>query len=139
MYPLDTDTLSHLHLGHPRVVERLRQVADPEARTTIVTKIEILRARYEFLLKAADGDQLLRAQEWLERSEHLLSRLTIVPFDHAAATQFERLRRVKKLKPIGRADLLIASIALARDATLVTRNLRHFQQIPGMRLENWVD
>jgi tRNA(fMet)-specific endonuclease VapC len=40
---------------------------------------------------------------------------------------------------IGRADLLVASIALANRATLVTRNLRHFREVPGLSLENWVD
>jgi tRNA(fMet)-specific endonuclease VapC len=49
------------------------------------------------------------------------------------------LRRNKKLKKIGRTDLLIASIALARGATLITRNVRHFQLIPGIRIENWAD
>ena len=36
-------------------------------------------------------------------------------------------------------DLLIASIALAQRATLVTRNLRHFRQIPALNVENWAD
>jgi len=43
------------------------------------------------------------------------------------------------LKKVGRADLLIAAIALAHRATLVTRNVRDFQQIPGLILENWTD
>ena len=60
-------------------------------------------------------------------------------FDAQAAAVFDRLRGHKKLKKIGRADLLIASIALARRATLVTRNLRHFQQVPGLLVENWAD
>ena len=34
---------------------------------------------------------------------------------------------------------LIASITLARRATLVTRNLRHFRQIPELKTVNWVD
>jgi tRNA(fMet)-specific endonuclease VapC len=49
------------------------------------------------------------------------------------------LRAVKSLRKIGRADLLIASIALANRATLVTRNLRHFQQVSSLTLVNWVD
>ena len=61
MYLLDADTLTHLHSEHPRVVERLRQCDDPEIGISIVTKAEILRARYDFLLKAADAKQVVRA------------------------------------------------------------------------------
>jgi tRNA(fMet)-specific endonuclease VapC len=46
---------------------------------------------------------------------------------------------VSNLRKIGRADLLIASVTLANRATLVTRNTRHFKQVPGLRVENWVD
>ena len=42
-------------------------------------------------------------------------------------------------KKIGRADLLIACIALAHGETLVTRNVRHFKQVPGLTIENWAD
>jgi tRNA(fMet)-specific endonuclease VapC len=139
MHLLDSDTLSHLHAGHPRVIQNLRVLDDLEVGTTIITKIEILRARYEFVLKAANGQQLLRAQHWLSVSEELFSATLVVPFDPAAANRFDDLRRVRKLKGIGRADLLIASIALANHATLVTRNLRHFRQVPNLPVVNWVD
>jgi predicted nucleic acid-binding protein len=43
------------------------------------------------------------------------------------------------LEKIGRTDLLIAAISLSARATLVTQNLRHFQQNPGLRLENWAE
>ncbi len=46
---------------------------------------------------------------------------------------------MRKLRAIGRADLLIAAVALAHRSTMVTRNLRHFQQVPGLQVENWVD
>ena len=57
----------------------------------------------------------------------------------AAASEFDKLRQFKNLKRIARADLLIASIALAQRATLITRNLRHSRQVPGLNLENWAD
>ena len=60
MYLLDTDTLTHLHAGQPRVIARLRELVDPDVGTTIITKIELLRGRHDFLLKAATGDELLR-------------------------------------------------------------------------------
>jgi tRNA(fMet)-specific endonuclease VapC len=40
---------------------------------------------------------------------------------------------------MGRSDLLIACICLADGATLVTRNLKDFQGVPDLRLENWAD
>ena len=126
MYLLDTDTLTHLHAGSPRVVEHLQAVEDPDIGITIITKIELLRGRFDFMLKAATGPELLRAQQLLLRTEELLTQIIVVPVDEASAIQFERLRSIKRLTKIGRADLLIASIALARTATLVTRNRRHF-------------
>jgi tRNA(fMet)-specific endonuclease VapC len=139
MHLLDTDTLTHLHAGHPRVVAHLQTLNDPVVGTTIITRIEVLRGRFDFVLKAATGAELLRAQQLLVRSEELLSQLLVVPIDESAAIQFERLRATRGLKKMGRADLLVASIALAQHATLVTRNLRHFRQVPGLSLANWVD
>lgn len=139
MHLLDTDTLTYLHAGHLRVVRHLRELDDPDVGTTIITKIELLRGRFEFLLKAASGTDLLRAQQWLVRTEDLLAQILIVPMDEAAAFEFDRLRAARRLRKIGRADLLIASIALAHRATLVTRHVRHFEQIPRLIVTNWVD
>ena len=139
MHLLDTDTLTHLHAGHPQVIAHVRAVDDPVVGTTIITKSELLRGRIDFLLKAATGAELLRAQQWFTRTEELLAQILIIPFDEIAAAQFDRLQVNKAYRKIGRADLLIASIALANRATLVTRNVRHFRQIHGIRVINWVD
>jgi tRNA(fMet)-specific endonuclease VapC len=136
---LDTDTLTHLYAGHPRVVQHLRELPDPEVGITLITKIELLRGRYDYALKAATGSELLKAQRLLAKTEALLDLLRVIPFDEAAAVRFDQLRRTKGLRKMGRADLLIASIALVHDATLVTRNVRHFRQIPGLTVVNWVD
>ena len=139
MHLLDTDTLSHLHSGHRRVLAHLRGVPGSLVGTTLITKIEILRARHAFVLKASSGEQLLEAQRWLEESEALLGGMLVVSISEQAAHEFNRLRKNRKLRSIGRADLLIASIALANDATIVTRNVGHFRQIPNLRVINWVD
>lgn len=140
MILLDTDILSLYHAGHRGVTERIDKVDPGEViGTTIITRAEVLRARFEFLLKAADGEQLQRAQQRMDSSEALLGDLHIASVDAASANQFDKLRQQKKLKKIGRADLLIASIALANDATLVTRNVKHFWQIPNLKVENWAD
>lgn len=139
MYILDTDTITHLHAGHPKVVESLQKLDDPDVGITIITKIELLRGRFDFLLKAANGRELNRAQQLLDRTEELLSQIVVLPIDERSGIQFETLQRIKKLRKIGRADILIAGITLAYRATLVTRNLRHFRKIHGLIVTNWVD
>lgn len=138
MHVLDTDTLTHLHAGHPRVIKHLQEIDDPDIFTTIITRIELLRGRFEFLLKA-DSDKFLKAQQLLIRTEELLSQINILLLDESAVYQFELLRNNRKLRKIGRADLLIASMTLANRATLVTRNQRHFKNVPGLKLVNWID
>jgi tRNA(fMet)-specific endonuclease VapC len=139
MYLLDTDTVTHLHSGNTNVINRLENLQDEEVAIMIVTKIEILRGRIDYLLKAFSGSYLLKAQELFSRSETLLNQLLVILIDPNAANQFDRLKDISKFRKIGRSDLLIASIALANQAWLVTRNLRHFRQIPHLFLENWVD
>lgn len=139
MHILDTDILTHLYAGHPRVIHFLQNHKDPDVCTTIITKVELLRGRFDFLLKAATSAELIRAQQWLYRTEELLSQIVVIPFDETALNQFDHLHAGKKFRKIGRADLLIASIALSRRATLVTRNVRHFRLIPNLKLVNWVD
>jgi tRNA(fMet)-specific endonuclease VapC len=139
MHLLDTDTLTHLYAGNQRVAEQLRIVDDPEVGTTIVTKIELLRGRMDYVLKAATEADILRAQELLLRAEELLAQILVVPISPPALIQLERLTSMQGVRKIGRADLLIASIAIANKAVLVTRNLRHFRQIPELRVSNWVD
>lgn len=138
MILLDTDIMTLWLTGHPVVGKRVLETSDLVA-TTVVSRIEVLRGRFEYLLKANDGAQIQVAQSRLDLTESQLAGLVVVPFDAASAAEFDRLRQVKKLKQIGRADLLIACIALAHRATLVTRNLRHFREVPGLMLENWAD
>ena len=138
MILFDTDMFSLLNGGHPKVGARLAAATDQVA-ITIITRVEALQGRFDFLMRAADGEQFLRAQQWLSRTEAELGRLPTVPFHDAAAAAFDRLLGTKGVKKIGRADLLIAAIALANRATLVTRNAKDFGKVPGLRTENWAD
>lgn len=138
MIVLDTDTFSLLAEGHPRVARRFIAATD-EMVISVVTHIEALGGRFASVLKADDGAHILRAQAWLRKTEADLARFTTLSFNDAAANQFDRLRENKKLRKIGRADQLIAAIALANRATLVTRNLKDFRQVPGLQVENWAD
>ena len=139
MIVLDTDTLTFFFRNHLRVVERM-QTTTEEVTITIVSRIEILQGRFDSLMKAADGIALQRGQQRLDEAEQHLAKIPIIlPIDAAAAAEFDRLREIKKLKKIGRGDILIAAITLAHRAILVTRNVKDFRQVPGLRAENWID
>jgi tRNA(fMet)-specific endonuclease VapC len=138
MILLDTDTFSLHQFAHQRVTERIARASEIPA-ITMITQIEALRGRYDAVLKAEDGTHTLRALQGLERTIKHLALFNVVPFDAAAAAEFDRLRENKKLKKIGRADMLIAAVALANKATLVTRNLKDFRLVPGLQIENWAD
>lgn len=136
MVVFDTDVLSLFFLGHARVIQRVRREST-EVATTVISRIEVLQGRFDSVLKAADGAQLVEAHRRLALAESNISTWRVLPIDEAAAMEFDRLRADRKLRKIGRADLLIACIALAHRATLVTRNHRHFGQVPGLTVEDW--
>jgi tRNA(fMet)-specific endonuclease VapC len=137
MHALDTDTLSLLAKGHTEVVRKVRSLSAHEVSTTVITKIEMLRGRFDYTIKAATSQELLKAFRLLAETEQLLASLIILPFDEQAAKRFDHLREQRKRRQVGRTDLLIASIALAHNAVLVTRNVKHFRVISGLRVENW--
>jgi tRNA(fMet)-specific endonuclease VapC len=138
MILLDTDTLTLYLNDHVRVVRRFES-ANEEPAISIVSRIEVQQGRFASVLKAANSEELLRFQGRLMKAERELLEFTIVPFDKASGSDFDRLRQNKKHGKMGRNDLLIACIALANRATLVTRNVKDFQLVPGLRLENWAD
>ncbi|MEM9276857.1 MAG: type II toxin-antitoxin system VapC family toxin [Cyanobacteria bacterium P01_F01_bin.143] len=67
--------------------------------------------------------------------------LNIVDFDRAAAIVYGDIRATleKQGTPIGSLDTLIAAHAVSLDVTLVTNNLKEFNRISNLQLENWVD
>lgn len=81
----------------------------------------------------------------LSRLVHgFLDRMTVMPWDAAAADEFARARallerNVTPRTPIGTFDTMVAGHALALKATLVTNNLKHFQKVKALKIENWLE
>ena len=71
--------------------------------------------------------------------EGLASRLQVLPFEEQAATHFGQIRAelYRMGKPIGPYDMMIAGHARSKGLILVTNNVREFQRVPGLRIENW--
>ena len=62
---------------------------------------------------------------------------TVAGFSEDAANRFDQLRKARIR--IGTMDLKIAAIALVNNALLLTGNRVDFEQVPGLRFENWMD
>ena len=111
--------------------------------TTLIVKLASIPPEQQLTSSITFGELLYRAHRLgtqgatlLERLEKtLLPNLPILPFDAAAARRYGAVRAELEYRrrPIGEADLRIAAIALVRDFTVVTGNLRHFQRVPGLR------
>ncbi len=99
MFLLDTDTCTHLLLEHPRVVDNATQaVARGEGiGITVVTRIEVLRGRFDALMKADERSQFLTLQRRLARTEEALQRIWIASLNDVALDRFERLTATKGL------------------------------------------
>ncbi len=138
MNVLDTNILSDFWKGHPRIQARVEQATEPVV-ITIITRIETLEGRFDSLVKAANAAELQRGWDRLRRTERDLVVWTVLGIDTHVGKEFERLLETKGLRKIGRKDLLIAAITLANRATLVTRNLKDFEKVPGLRTVNWAE
>lgn len=72
--------------------------------------------------------------------EGFAARLEVLPYDTQAAAHSGQLRAelARIGKPIGPYDQMIAGHARAQGLILVTNNLREFERVPGLRVEDWV-
>jgi tRNA(fMet)-specific endonuclease VapC len=79
------------------------------------------------------------AAENLAKVGTFLSRFVSLPFDDAAADAYGWIRAdlTKRGEVIGPYDLLIASIAVARQLKLITHNVEEFGRVPGLEIEDW--
>ena len=74
-----------------------------------------------------------------EALDQFISPLEVVLFDRQATAAYGRLRTTleKRGQSIGSMDLLIAAHALSLDVRLITRNVREFGRVPGLRIKDW--
>jgi tRNA(fMet)-specific endonuclease VapC len=126
---LDTDTCS-AHMRRPaRLAHRFIQHTGRLAIPTIV-----LGELYAGAYNHPDTSRLLNL------ISDLLQEVNILDFDAACAERFGRERGTLLTQGItvSRLDLLIASVALVQDFTLVTHNTADYRHVPGLRLDDWL-
>ncbi len=130
IYALDTNIISYLLRGDNDVMLRWRQ-----ERTRGNTSIIPIIAYYE----AKRGLVAANATTKLEAFEKLCTVLSVdaLTLEDMNTASYMYAECKKQGKPIEDADLLIAAQAVTRGYTLVTNNIKHFEMITGLKVENW--
>lgn len=131
MWLLDTDTCIYCINGKESVTRRLESIEVDELYVSIVTASELYFGAYNSKY----------IEDNINTVERFLSALGGCFFiDRDTAKRFGELKAWLAVhgKSSTDFDLLIASTALIKDCILVTNNERHFQQIPSLSVENWL-
>lgn len=135
LYILDTDHISLLQHRDLHIIAHLKRVPLSLRAVTVISLAEQVQGRLAVISKAKGEVEAGRAFQRLYETNEFYRAVHVLPYDESAAQMFEQLR-LQKVR-IGTQDLRIAAIALTRDATVITRNLRDFHQVPGLLVEDW--
>jgi tRNA(fMet)-specific endonuclease VapC len=141
MILLDTDHTTFLKYPDSErgrlLIDRLSAVSASEViSVAIVTVEERMRGWLAVIAKEKSALRQVVGYRELSLLFEFYEAFEIVPFDEAAARQFDDLRR-QKLR-IGSRDLKIAATALVNHALLLSANLTDFEKVPGLRVESWL-
>ena len=134
LYILDTDHLSLYGRNHPALVERLQADAI-NLTTTAINVEEQLRGRLAQVADAKAGISLTNAYRWLSETVRLLSDFEVLQFTAAAQLIYQYFK--SQWIRVGTQDLRIASIVIAHNGILLSRNLRDFEKIPNLMVRDW--
>ncbi|MCL4469164.1 MAG: PIN domain-containing protein [Deltaproteobacteria bacterium] len=133
MYVLDTNILSEL-FKKKRNSLLMNKLGEIKAEYLFTTSISVMELKFGASLRN-DGGEL-----WQRIEKDILSNITILGFHEREAILCGKILAGLKNAgtPVGIEDVMIGSIALAHDFTLVTANIRHFEKIPLLNIENWL-
>ncbi len=126
---LDTDVCIEILRGNESVIQHREQTLATVA-TTWITAAE--------LYFGAANSSAPQANRSLV--DDFLATLPVLGLDRPATRRFGELKTLLRQRGEGLADadLLIASIALARGAVVITGNRRHYERVPNVELEDWI-
>ena len=129
-YLLDTNICIYIIKKKPcEVFEKFKNLTIGDVGISSITLAELQYG----IEKSSNSD---KNREALEK---FLTPIEIIDYDYDATVEYGKIRveLEKKGIPIGSLDMLIASHAKSLDVILVTNNVREFQRISGLRIENW--
>lgn len=129
-YMLDTNICIFTIKNKPQVVREAFNRHHGQLAISTVTLMELIYG----------AEKSAAPERNLAIVEGFAARLDVLDYDIQGAAHSAQLRveLAKAGTPIGPYDRMIAGHARARGLTLVTNNLREFQRVPGLRVEDWV-
>ncbi len=130
MYLLDTNIISYWIRGDRKVIDRIKKHAPADLSLSIITLAEILYGIEKSPIKK---------KERKFKIEKISSLLDIYPFDEAAAGKYAIIRAQleKNGMVISERDTQIASIAMANKLKIITHNVKEFNRIDKLKVEDW--
>ena len=141
MTALDTDHVTVLQrppsARRTRFVTRMADAVGEEFCITLATVEEQMRGWLATIAKERQATRQVKPYSDLGRMIEFFAGFTLLPFDETAARHFDQLR--PSLRRLGTMDLKIACCSLSAGVLLLTANCSDFGQIPGLRIENWLD
>ncbi len=139
MILLDTDHVSIMRMTtserRSNLLARLALAKDERIAIPVIAAEETMRGWLSAIAKERQAKRQVYAYRELGNMFKFFAAFEIVLFDDEAAHRFDQFSRIR----IGTSDRKIAAIALVNNALLLTSNRRDYEQIPGLRIENWMD
>lgn len=136
---LDTNHFVALVAGGELALKLNQRATERDADffTTVITGQEVTQGWLAAINAERSGEDQVFAYERFQQALKDFNKIMLLAFDRDAAQSFAMLR--KQLPRLGTMDLKISAICLTHDCLLLSRNLKDFDQIPGLRVENWLD
>lgn len=138
MKAFDTDVLTEILAGNAAFVRRAAAIPEDERNVPVIVVEEILRGRLHAIRQAESGKSKIsiqRAYEYLEGTIEALRPVPLLAYSAAAEFLFQQWRRGKVRGSTH--DLRIAATCVVHEVTLVSRNRRDFESLPGLAVEFW--
>ena len=130
-YMLDTNICIYAIKNNPeQVLEKLKQNLSNRICISAITLAELQHGVEKSMNPEKNSMALLQ----------FLSILDILPFDDLAAVEYGKICAYlqKRGTPIGTMDMLIAAHAKTENLIIVTNNVREFERVPDLKIENWI-
>ena len=129
-YLLDTNVCIYYFKGKYGLKEKVEKIGYDYFYISEITLAE--------LVYGAEKSQ--RPTQNLKTVDNFLEKIQVLPiFDSIKVYGKEKARLKTKGKIIDNLDLFIGATAIVNDMVLITRNIKHFERMENLKIENWVD